>query len=117
MSRKTLSALCLLAFVMSCTAVLAQDPTEEAETKTDQTSGKTFKLLRGDAAARDLDPVRASHDPAEILRRGAEARLDVRGQLVGVSQPMQEIGNTNVATRCVAYDVPARTLPRSEFQT
>ena len=55
MSRKILSALCLLAFVMPCTAVLAQDPAEEAETKTDQTSGKTFKLLRGDAAARDLD--------------------------------------------------------------
>ena len=55
MSRKTLSALCLLAFVMACTAVLAQDPTEEAETKPEQNSGKTFKLLRGDAAARDLD--------------------------------------------------------------
>ncbi len=63
MSRKTLSALCLMAFVMSCTAVMAQDPTEESETQsapatspaTSAADGKTFKLLRGDAAANDLN--------------------------------------------------------------
>jgi hypothetical protein len=56
MSRKTLSAMILLAFVMSCTLGLAQEPVQDPQPEPRAPAGKTFKLLRDDgSAASDLD--------------------------------------------------------------
>ncbi|RLA03127.1 MAG: hypothetical protein DRQ54_11200 [Gammaproteobacteria bacterium] len=56
MSRTTLSALVLLTFALSCTAVFAQDPEETTKIEPSTSESKSFKLLRSDtSAASDLD--------------------------------------------------------------
>ena len=56
MSRKTSSALFILAFVLSCASVFAQDPVTEPKSPAARPAGDTFKLLRDDdATASDID--------------------------------------------------------------
>lgn len=56
MFRNKPSALLILAFVLSCASVFAQEPVDEPQTPPARPVGKTFKLLRDeDASASDID--------------------------------------------------------------
>ena len=56
MSRKTPSALFILAFVLSCASVFAQEPVAEAKAPSARSGDDAFKLLRDDDPnARDVD--------------------------------------------------------------